>query len=321
MNDDVPPQQEETPQAGVDPLQYARPVMVEPPPALPIEPPRPRVWTVFVVSALGAGLGLVLSTIYLVAVMSSRRAGRFSHEQILQELAQSPGMMFGLLSVTLCSLMLVTLVAAFLSPVCWYRRLRLVSPAMSTGRIGVAATGAVALGTVFTMAYALGLLPRSNTLEPLGQAMAGLSGANLVWGVLVIGVLAGVAEEGLFRGYMQTRFTQRWGASLSIFLTALMFAAYHMDLSQGILALAMGIYLGFVAEWARSIIPAMIGHAANNTIGVLATAGLPEPESPWLLWLLLVVGLVVLWLCLLHLRPAPRLEELAARPLSDESCS
>lgn len=309
MHDDLRPQHDEMLPAGVEPQQYARPMMAEPPLALPVEPPRPRVWTVFTVYASAAGLGLVFSTIYLVAVMSSRRAGRFSSEQLLEELAQSPRMMFGLLSVTLCTLMLMTLLAAFLSPECWYRRLRLVSPAMSAGRVLVAATGAVALGAVFTMAYALDLLPRSNTLEPLGQAMAGLSGANLVWGVLVIGVLAGVAEEGLFRGYMQTRLTQRWGVRLSIFLTALMFAAYHMDLSQGILALAMGIYLGFVAEWARSIIPAMIGHAANNTIGVLATAGSPEPESRWLLYLLMVLGLVVLWLCLRHLRGAPPPEE------------
>jgi uncharacterized protein len=297
MSDEQTPQFNELPEHSVEFVGIARPIAPETEPALPTEPPRPRVWTVFAVYVSGVVLGVIVSIVYLLAVLSGVSATAW-----LDELAERPNAFLGLLALTLCAALFVTMCAAFLSPARWICRLRLTAPSMSIPQIATSAIGATALGMMFTMAYALELVPRSSTLEQLAGVVGSLFGTSFMLGILVIGILPGIAEELLFRGYIQTRLSQRWGVRVSILLTALMFGAYHMDFSQGILAVGMGIYLGLVTERANSVIPAMVAHAANNTIGIVVSVSFPETESRALLWVLMLAGAVVLVVCLVHLR-------------------
>jgi len=280
--------------------------------AIPIESPpdevaiarpvRPRIWSVFLLYVAAIAATLIASTVPLVMAGVFRGEAAESAGTLLQDIAARPMLMVSMLFWSMVVLLGITLLGAVASPVPWTQRLRLRAPAMSAGRIASAAVGAIALGLIFSMLYALDLMPRSPTLEALGQSVAGLFGAELGAALLVIGLMPGLSEELLFRGYVQTRLTQRWGAAWSVLITALLFGAYHMDLSQGILAVAMGLYLGVVAERADSVVPVMIAHAANNTTGVLVGRFTGDFNNPAWAWVLLGAGLIILVLCLRHIR-------------------
>jgi membrane protease YdiL (CAAX protease family) len=100
------------------------------------------------------------------------------------------------------------------------------------------------------------------------------AGPDLFGAVVVIGVLAGTAEEIFFRGYMQTRLRQRWRAPLAIAATSVCFSILHVDPSgvHVVLAFALSLYLGFVTELTGSVLPAIVCHVVNNVVYTLQTA-------------------------------------------------
>ena len=106
--------------------------------------------------------------------------------------------------------------------------------------------------------------------------MQGAHGGSLAYALVVIGLLAGTAEELFFRGFMQTRLSQRWSSRTAVLVTALFFGLMHMDPVHSPLALCLGIWLGFVCERSGSLWPALLAHVVNNTVATLFT-GLPVP--------------------------------------------
>jgi membrane protease YdiL (CAAX protease family) len=170
------------------------------------------------------------------------------------------------------------LIAAALSRVPIGRRLGLTRP--STPWWGIllllpATMFAALAGDVLTTA--LFGADRGEHLKMLYDLFRGHSAAMLALIVLTVGLLPGVGEELLFRGYTQGRLLQRWHPALAIGFTSLIFALAHFDLVHSIGVLPLGIWLGVVAWLSGSVWPAVICHAANNTLAVLATnAGIDE---------------------------------------------
>lgn len=151
-------------------------------------------------------------------------------------------------------------------------RLRLVAGRASGAAILVMVVGVLALGQALeSLAFVLGLAS-GGALEEIRSALAEASGPMLALAVLGIGVLAGVAEEVFFRGFMQTRLRERWPPWAAIGVTALCFGVLHLDRVHATLAFVLGLYLGFVAERSRSVVPAAVCHVLNNTGSILLTA-------------------------------------------------
>jgi uncharacterized protein len=79
------------------------------------------------------------------------------------------------------------------------------------------------------------------------------------------GIVAGVAEELIFRGYLQKQFTaicRNLGAGLLI--QAVLFAlfhGYHQQPSVFCQHFLFGLMTGMLAHWRKSLLPGMIGHA------------------------------------------------------------
>ncbi|HQY90397.1 CPBP family glutamic-type intramembrane protease [Caldilinea sp.] len=85
------------------------------------------------------------------------------------------------------------------------------------------------------------------------------------WGILSIGLAAGIGEEALFRGAMQPRF--------GLLFTALLFALVHSN--YGITLSTLVVFLlGLLLGWLRiryNTTTSMIAHAVyNSTLGLLA---------------------------------------------------
>ncbi|MBV1704158.1 MAG: CPBP family intramembrane metalloprotease, partial [Hyphomicrobiales bacterium] len=93
---------------------------------------------------------------------------------------------------------------------------------------------------------------------------------------LAVGVLAPIAEESVFRGYLYGRVDAAFGAGWAIGVSALAFSAAHFDFKhhsalQPAIVLGMGIILGLMRRANGGLVPGAIAHATVNC-GALAIA-------------------------------------------------
>jgi len=102
--------------------------------------------------------------------------------------------------------------------------------------------------------------------------------------LIAVGVLPGIGEEFIFRGFMLRRLRGVVPAWLAVALVTLLFAASHVDPMQALLILPLGLWWTLIAWRARSAWPAVALHAMNNSWTLLwswglmdAADGLPAP--------------------------------------------
>jgi membrane protease YdiL (CAAX protease family) len=164
---------------------------------------------------------------------------------------------------------IVTTCAAFLSPVPARRRLGLVPSSLSLTGYVVTAAGAVAIGYGFEALISLLHVKANENLKLISDLIEHLSLPQILLAVFIIGVLPGVFEELLFRGYIQTRLEEAWGRWSGILIAAPLFGIMHMNSMQAPFAYMFGIYLGYVSSKTGSIRPTMFCHMVNNGLQVL----------------------------------------------------
>ncbi|MDZ7345112.1 MAG: CPBP family intramembrane metalloprotease [candidate division KSB1 bacterium] len=104
------------------------------------------------------------------------------------------------------------------------------------------------------------------------------------WIVVILAsvIVAGIFEEMLFRGFVQSTFEQYHTIAIAIVITASIFAATHGLLWWFVQIFVLGTFLGWMAWKSESIIPGAIVHAMNNLFAVLFINFKTEPE--WLFW-------------------------------------
>ena len=117
--------------------------------------------------------------------------------------------------------------------------------------------------------------------------------------IFVVGFMAGLSEEMLFRGAMlRTMQDSRMGTHAAVWITAIIFSAIHMLFYGFAPRLLLGVWLGYLLVWTRSLWTPIIAHTLNNaTVVVMSfltnrgiipegygdSIGLPSPGSlPWL---------------------------------------
>ncbi len=245
------------------------------PPPSPL-PRRPRVWTVFVLYVVTMVANLVAAAILLVVLAVWTRGPTLgSPAEMAAAVEHVSVSSLGILSTLLCTAINLTTaatLAAVLSPVPLRERLWLRPAKLSLLAVAVSIFGVLSIGLIFSAMDGLGWLPESRLLKQFAEVVRGMSGLTLVAAMLVIGLGPGIAEEMLFRGYIQSRLRERWGPGLAILCTSLLFGIMHLDPLQGSFAFGMGIFLGYLTERAGTILPAMICHAANNIVSTVTTA-------------------------------------------------
>jgi len=95
---------------------------------------------------------------------------------------------------------------------------------------------------------------------------------NMLFDLLVVGLLTAIAEEFFFRGAMQTIFT-RWTKSYhwAIWITAIIFSAIHVEFFGFVPRMVLGVFFGYFVVWSGSIWAAVLGHFINNGSAVVLT--------------------------------------------------
>jgi len=181
-----------------------------------------------------------------------------------------PGLLAGSLAASTGLVLTLVLVVRPLTPA----RLRLL-PGWETGpTLAVMVLGLLALGQALESLTIVVGLGDSPALVLIRRLLEGTLGPDLFGAVVVLGLIAGTAEEIFFRGYMQSRLREHWSPLASVLATNTGFAILHVDISlvHIVLAFALGLYLGYLVEATGSALPAITCHIANNVLYTLQTA-------------------------------------------------
>ena len=94
--------------------------------------------------------------------------------------------------------------------------------------------------------------------------------SGLLTNILIVAVLPAVGEELFFRGLLQKLFVQ-WtkNGHIAIWITALVFSAYHVQFLGFVPRLLLGAYLGYLLVWSGSIWVPVLAHFINNALAVI----------------------------------------------------
>ncbi len=87
--------------------------------------------------------------------------------------------------------------------------------------------------------------------------------------LLVIALMAAIAEEFLFRGTLQ-RIISQWKTNhhAVIWLVAILFSAFHLQFYGFLPRMILGAYFGYLLWWSKSIWLPVCAHFFNNAISV-----------------------------------------------------
>jgi len=117
---------------------------------------------------------------------------------------------------------------------------------------------------------------------------------------LIATLLAPLAEEVAFRGYLLSALRTHLRPGAAIAASSVLFAAMHLDPVRFPAVLFLGAFLGWLAWRAGSLWPAVAAHSANNGLGAIAVmngGGDPGAEGS------VAVGLALLGVGLAGLAP------------------
>jgi membrane protease YdiL (CAAX protease family) len=139
------------------------------------------------------------------------------------------------------------------------------------------------------------LLPPPQWLQEVFEDLF-LSKDRLLARVFMLVLVAPVSEELLFRGIILRGLLSRYRPSVAVTLTALLFAALHMNPWQSLSALFLGILFGWFYWRTGSVALCVLAHAIANGMSILFTllpldipgmTGMPDSTTtvfqPW--WL------------------------------------
>lgn len=113
------------------------------------------------------------------------------------------------------------------------------------------------------------------------------SGWSLVAAFLVGAVIPALSEELVFRGLVQRSFEERISPRNAILCTGILFGFLHFNPITVVPLVLIGVYLGFLAWYTRSLAVPMVAHFFNNAISIVLLNIAPPGEStgePLPLW-------------------------------------
>lgn len=95
---------------------------------------------------------------------------------------------------------------------------------------------------------------------------------GFIMNILIIAIMAGIGEELLFRGVLQ-KILINWtrNTHLGILCAAIIFSAIHFQFFGFFPRMVLGMILGYLYVWSKSIWVPIIAHALNNALTVTFT--------------------------------------------------
>ena len=119
-------------------------------------------------------------------------------------------------------------------------------------------------------------------------------------GVLCLVIAGPIIEELLFRGAITRELLRRYSPRVAIIWSAVLFGVAHINPTQVVPAVLIGLLLAWVFVKTRSLIPGILIHIVNNALSVGLGILYPEADSltgllsPVWMWAGAVIAIVVL---------------------------
>lgn len=95
---------------------------------------------------------------------------------------------------------------------------------------------------------------------------------GFIMNILIIAVMAGIGEELLFRGVLQ-KILINWARNthLGILFTAIIFSAIHFQFFGFFPRMILGMVLGYLYVYSKSLWVPIVAHALNNALTIIFT--------------------------------------------------
>jgi membrane protease YdiL (CAAX protease family) len=94
--------------------------------------------------------------------------------------------------------------------------------------------------------------------------------------LVVMALLAPLAEELVFRGLLYGWVAGRWGTTIAWFVSSILFAAAHVEPAHVLLVLPLGLWFGWLRQRTDSLWPSLVAHMVNNGLAVVAAAAIDK---------------------------------------------
>jgi uncharacterized protein len=279
----------ETPQDSPNVSQLTNPTVTVAPPAISTDntlavdptsnvpcPQKHRLWTLLVTFLTATVIYLVTSVLSVVLMTviymaSSNSSSLPEVEELLTAFSSHPSALWVLVMPGQLAILVVTVCATLFSPEKFTQRLAIHRPSWPLW-ITVAAVFASPFISFLWVIPLSAFVQNSEHLESMANLFRNAGqGIGIIGLFLCVAVLPALSEEWLFRGYIQSRLLKRWHPFWAIAVSSLLFAGFHMDPVHVIAVLPLGLWLGTITYYSGSIIPAMLAHAYNNALSIVAT--------------------------------------------------
>ena len=112
---------------------------------------------------------------------------------------------------------------------------------------------------------------------------------GIVIQLVVIGILAPVSEELIFRGLIFRRSRDYVGFMWAAVCSGLFFGIYHGNLTQGIFAFFMGMLFAAIYEHFGTLWASIVAHMANNIFATLENNLLDKIDVPDIAYFIFVI--------------------------------
>jgi membrane protease YdiL (CAAX protease family) len=131
----------------------------------------------------------------------------------------------------------------------------------------------LALALVGTIALLVGIVSPIVTSIPMSESFKKifleLGKMNGFVSILLAVLAAPILEEFIFRGIILDGLLKRYSAIKSIVVSSLLFGLVHLNPWQFITGFLMGIFIGYIYIYTRSLSIAILMHGINNLSGTV----------------------------------------------------
>jgi membrane protease YdiL (CAAX protease family) len=166
----------------------------------------------------------------------------------------------------------------------------------------------LALAMNFFSGYLMELLPLAEEQKAIEEMFKPFVQAPLWMGTLYFGVFAALNEELLLRGLIYHELRRKMSVIVAVIIQGVLFGIMHANIYQLIYTSLMGIIIGLVYVWTRSIWVTMSIHFVNNFYSLIITKYTTFKLTGSILYLaisLLMILVFLIWIYRAeHRRPA-----------------
>jgi membrane protease YdiL (CAAX protease family) len=112
---------------------------------------------------------------------------------------------------------------------------------------------------------------QDSTFEIMGIALTMESFYEVFQGIILVGLMAGLGEELVFRGIVQKNLNQVFSSPhAAIWIAALIFGGFHMQAERFLPLSFLGLLLGYSYYYTKTLLVPILLHLLNNSVQILS---------------------------------------------------